>query len=61
MLIKQVFPESMDAASSYCKYFFRCEQATGDLKNEAAGAALATKNAGFADATLWAAAGFAGS
>lgn len=59
MLIKQVFPESMDSPSQYCKYFFRCEQATGDMENKASGGALATKNAGFLDATLWAAAGYA--
>lgn len=59
MLIKQVFPESMSLASSYCRYFFRCEQATGDMENKASGGALATKNAGFLDATLWAAAGYA--
>ncbi len=59
MLIKQVFPESLDAASAYCKYFFRAEQATGDMENKAAGSALATKNTGFLDATLWAAAGYA--
>ena len=59
MLIKQVFPESMETPSAYCKYFFRCEQASGDMENKASGGALATKNAGFLDATLWAAAGYA--
>lgn len=59
MLIKQVFPESLDEPSQYCRYFFRCEQATGDMENKASGGALAVKNAGFADATLWAASGYA--
>lgn len=59
MFIKQVFPESMDAPSSFCRYFFRGEQASGDMENKGAGNALAVKNGGFADATLWAAAGYA--
>ena len=49
----------MSLASSYRRYFFRCEQTTGDMENKASGGALATKNAGFLDATLWAAAGYA--
>ena len=59
MLIKQVFPESMNSPSQYCRYFFRCEQASGDIENRVSSGAPATKNAGFLDATLWAAAGYA--
>ena len=59
MLIKQVFPESMNSPSQYCRYFFRCEQASGDIENKVSGGASATKNTGFLDATLWATAGYA--
>lgn len=59
MLIKQVFPESLNSPSQYCRYFFRCEQSTGDMENKAAGNVLAVKNTGFTDATLWAVPGYA--
>jgi len=59
MLIKQVFPESLVSASTYCRFFFRGEQSAGDMENKVAGGALAVKNAGFADGTLWATAGYA--
>lgn len=59
MLIKQVFPESISNPSSYCKYFYRCEQSSGDIENKVSGAALAVKNSGFLDGTLWSAAGYA--
>lgn len=59
MQIKQVYPESAQAPSSYCKYFFRGEQSSGDIENLVSGGALAVKNAGFLDATLWASAGYA--
>lgn len=59
MLIKQVFPESLVSASTYCKYFFRGEQGTGDIENKVASGAMAIKNGGFLDATLWATPGYA--
>lgn len=59
MLIKQVFPESLVSPSTYCRYFYRGEQVTGDIENKAAIGTMAVKNAGFLDATLWANAGYA--
>lgn len=59
MLIKQVFPESLVAPRTYCKYFFRGEQSAGDIENKVAGGALAVKNTGFTDGTLWATPGYA--
>lgn len=59
MLIKQVSPESLVSASTYCRFFFRGEQASGDMENKVSGGALAVKNTGFLDATLWATAGYA--
>lgn len=59
MLIKQVFPESLVSPSTYCRFFYRGEQSTGDAENKATGGELAVKNTGFLDATLWATAGYA--
>lgn len=59
MIVKQVFPESLVSPSTYCRFFFRGEQASGDMENEVSGGASAVKNTGFADATLWATAGYA--
>lgn len=59
MLIKQVFPESLVSPSTYCRFFFRGEQASGDIENKVSGGPLAVKNTGFTDATLWATAGYA--
>ena len=58
MLIKQVFPESLAVPSTYCKYFYRGEQSTGDVENKVSTGALAVKNAGFLDAALWATPGY---
>lgn len=57
--IKQVAPESMQVPSQWCKYFFRGEQSAGDIENKVSGGALAVKNTGFLDATLWATPGYA--
>lgn len=57
--IKSIYPEANQAPSQFCKYFFRGEQATGDIENNVSGGALAIKNAGFLDATLWANPGYA--
>lgn len=59
MLIKQVFPESLVSPSTFCRFFFRGEQGTGDMENKVAGGPLAIKNGGFLDATLWATPGYA--
>ena len=59
MQIKQVYPEALAVPSQYCRYFYRAEQATGDIENSVTSGALAVKNAGFADGTLWATAGYA--
>lgn len=59
MLIKQIYPEALYEPSQYCKYFYRAEQATGDMENSVITGALAVKNAGFLDGTLWANSGFA--
>lgn len=59
MNIVQVYPESLQAPASYCKYFFRCEQSAGDVDNLVVSGAQAIKNTGFLDATLWATAGYA--
>lgn len=58
MLIKQVFPESLVSPSTYCKYFYRGEQSAGDVENKVSGGALAVKNAGFLDGSLWATPGY---
>lgn len=57
--IKQVSPESSADVSQYCRFFFRCEQGTGDMENKAANGLLGVKNTGFLDATLWGTAGYA--
>lgn len=59
MQIKQVFPESLVSPSTFCRFFFRGEQGTGDMENKVAGGPLAIKNGGFLDATLWATPGYA--
>lgn len=56
---KRVSPESSVDPSEYCKYFFRCEQSSGEVENLAAAGSDAIKTAGFLDATLWANAGYA--
>ncbi len=58
MIIKQVFPESLVSPSTYCKYFYRGEQSAGDVENKVSGGALAVKNSGFLDASLWATPGY---
>lgn len=59
MLIKQVFPESLVAPSTFCRFFFRGEQSAGDMENKVSGGPLAVKNTGFTDGTLWGTAGYA--
>jgi len=59
MQIKSIFPENSNITSQYCKYFYRCEQSSGEISNLVAGKDPATKNAGFLDATLWANSGYA--
>lgn len=56
---KRVYPESNIVPSSYCKYFFRGEQSSGEMENLVSGGADALKTGGFLDATLWANAGYA--
>lgn len=58
-IIKSIAPEAGQEPSQYCRYFFRGEQSTGDVENKIDGNALAIKNAGFLDATLWANPGYA--
>lgn len=57
--IKQVFPETLTSPATYCRFFYRAEQASGDIENQVSGGPLAVKNAGFTDPTLWATAGYA--
>ena len=59
ILIKKVSPESSADVSQYCKFFFRCEQSTGNMENKAQNGLLGVKNSGFSDGTLWANAGYA--
>jgi hypothetical protein len=58
MLIKQIYPEVLAVPSSYCKYFLRGEQLTGDAENAIVGAGLAVKNTGYLDSSLWANPGY---
>lgn len=59
MILKPVAPENGYAISQYCKYWFRCEQSSGEIANKVTGAATANKNAGYLDASLWANSGYA--
>ncbi len=56
---KRVYPESGVVPSAYCKYFFRCEQSSGEIDNLVSGGSDAVKTSGFLDATLWANDGYA--
>lgn len=59
MLHQEIYPHDANPMSSFCRFFFNCAQASGDLVNDAANGTVAVKHPSFADVTCWATAGHA--
>lgn len=54
-----IYPRDAYAQSSYCNWFYRGAQASGDIDNVISGKAQAVKHASFTDGSCWANSGFA--
>lgn len=56
---QQIYPRNAYAQPSYCNWFYRGAQASGDIENVISGKAQAVKHATFTDGECWANAGWA--